>query len=196
MCNGRGTCGCNGRCECQDPYLGEYCEVCSGDESCLEQTCSAHTECARCAVDFFNQILPMTEMPELLTIDSLDSLEGLLPNGSSLMYDASSNTFFFGLPSGFCPEGCTQNVVVINGTDDVDYMIDSELYTHNVCVYIIIYIYIYIYNYVYICMYNYIIYTYNMLRNYTHSACWYTDIFQTAIPILSVHTSIIVHFSI
>ncbi len=126
ICNGVGTCGCNGRCECQDLYLGDYCELCSGDEKiCSDLNCAQHIDCARCAVDFFNDVLPMSELetpPELLM---LDIIENRLPNGSSLMYDDSSNTFRFRLPPGFCPDTCTQSVFVINGTDNVQYKIDG-----------------------------------------------------------------------
>ncbi len=124
VCNGKGTCGCNGRCECQEPYLGDYCEICSGDEICREETCVLHANCTQCAVNFFAQA-PMS-LTEVLTIDSL---ENFLPNGTSLEYDASTNTFRFRLSSDYCSTQeltCAQNIVVINGTDDVDYMIDSK----------------------------------------------------------------------
>lgn len=65
-------------------------------------------------------------LTEVLTIDSL---ENFLPNGTSLEYDASTNTFRFRLSSDYCSTQeltCAQNIVVINGTDDVDYMIDSK----------------------------------------------------------------------
>ena len=72
-CNGRGTCGCDGTCSCQDPYFGDYCELCSGSEGVYQVT----------------------------------------------------------LPEGACG-GCDQGVVIINGTEEVDYMIGGE------CMHIII----------------------------------------------------------
>ena len=120
MCNGKGSCGCNGQCDCQEPYLGDHCEFCSGDEICLEETCVLHSNCTQCAVAFFAQA-PMSDM-------DIESLMNFLPNGS-IVYDASSNTDQFSLPSDFCSTQeltCSQNVVVINGTDDVDYVIDGK----------------------------------------------------------------------
>nr|CAB38100.1 integrin beta subunit [Suberites domuncula] len=121
ICNGRGTCGCSGRCDCQFPYRGDFCEVCSGDESCFDLTCDSNAECANCAVDILD-LFPMSTNLTFFTNETLNSL----PNGTSLTYDALSNTFRLRLPTGECPETCSP-VVIINGTDDVDYMIQDEM---------------------------------------------------------------------
>ena len=123
LCNGRGTCGCNGRCECRDPYLGDFCEFCSGDAICFTQTCNVNIGCAACAVEIFNQF------PSISTTQFFTSNETLpnLPNGTTFVLDDASDTFQFHLPPNYCGGNCSQNIVLINGTDAVDYIIESKV---------------------------------------------------------------------
>ena len=49
------------------------------------------------------------------------------PDGSSLFADPQNNgSYQVRLPSGHCPAECMPQVVIISGTDDVDYMIQSK----------------------------------------------------------------------
>ncbi len=126
LCNGRGTCGCNGRCECQDPYLGDYCEFCSGDAVCFTQTCDTNRDCAACAVEIFDQF-PLLTATDFFMNETLANLS----NGITFLFDDASDTFQFRLPSNYCAsQNCSQNVILINGTDTVDYVIQSTLYNN------------------------------------------------------------------
>ncbi|XP_064401287.1 integrin beta-1-like [Halichondria panicea] len=122
VCNGKGSCGCNGRCECQEPYLGTYCEFCSGDEICFSQTCERNRDCAACTVELLDQ-LPLLTAADFFTNVTLNNF----PNGTTFTFDTISDTFQFRLPSDYCTGNCSQNVVIINGTDNVDYMIQGEM---------------------------------------------------------------------
>ena len=121
VCNGKGSCGCNGRCECQEPYLGTYCEFCSGDEICFSQTCERNRDCAACTVELLDQ-LPLLTAADFFTNVTLNNF----PNGTTFTFDTISDTFQFRLPSDYCTGNCSQNVVIINGTDNVDYMIQGK----------------------------------------------------------------------
>ena len=116
-CNERGTCGCDGTCSCQDPYFGDYCELCSGSEVCFDLTCDSNSPCAECAITLFQDIGTDDE-----SVFFSDASLGNLPGGSKL--NLTEGVYQVTLPEGACRE-CDQGVVIINGTEEVDYMIDG-----------------------------------------------------------------------
>lgn len=77
-------------CECENPYFGEFCDLCSGQEHCLDQTCSLNIECAACAVKLFDQF-PTLNHATFFSNNSLDQL----PNGAILTFDEASKTVQF-----------------------------------------------------------------------------------------------------
>lgn len=67
------------------------------------------------------------QFPSLTTTDFfMNETLANLPNGTTFIFDDATDTFQFRLPPNFCEGNCSQNVVLINGTDAVDYMIQGE----------------------------------------------------------------------
>ena len=129
MCNGHGTCGCDGTCQCETPYSGTYCGTCSGSSECTEN-CDINQICAQCAIDVVQQYL---DEGNLFFAPGILSRPGI-PAGST--FNLSGDTFELRLPptSQFC-EAVTEanrcpNIVIINGSSTVEYDIDGkQLYT-------------------------------------------------------------------
>lgn len=128
-CNGRGECGCDGTCQCNPPYSGTYCERCSGSNECTEN-CDINLVCAQCALDVIEPYA-MTLTQEEFFGDGLLMREGI-PSGSR--FNQSGGTYQLILPPAetFCDRVTEANrcptIVIINGTSDVDYQINGELF--------------------------------------------------------------------
>ncbi|XP_064392568.1 integrin beta-1-like isoform X1 [Halichondria panicea] len=127
ICNGRGTCDCSGQCYCTFPYLGDYCELCSGNTSCLDNLCQSNRECTACAIELLDLF---TDAATFFSIETLTTL----PNETTLKFDVTTKNFQLHLPRSYCPETCSQDIVIISGTNDVDYIIDNQMATR--CEYI------------------------------------------------------------
>ena len=138
QCNGRGFCQC-GECQCEDPYFGEYCELCSGQESCLVQICAPDGDnalCASCVVDLLDTLNATEIGDEVFTPAGLESavLAGLLPMGSTLatFFDGVMNVQAIELPANFTAScGMSENVTcpplaIINETMSLQYIIEGE----------------------------------------------------------------------
>lgn len=125
ICNGRGMCGCEGTCECENPYFGQFCELCSGSEVCFDTNCDSNRDCANCALDI------IVEMVDSVTVEEFFQTAASnpdLPEGSDVTFNPENNAFEVTLPRGHCPS-CDDGVVIINGTERADYEIDGECST-------------------------------------------------------------------
>nr|AAB66911.1 integrin subunit betaPo1 [Ophlitaspongia tenuis] len=123
ICNGRGACGCDGSCECEDPYFGQFCELCSGSEICFDTNCDSNRDCANCALDIIVQMVETTSVMEFFA--NAESNPNL-PEGSMVSFDSENNAMQVVLPQGQCPL-CDAGAVIINGTERADYQIDGEM---------------------------------------------------------------------
>ena len=119
ICNGRGECGCDGTCMCNNPYFGDFCELCSGSYACFNSNCESNLDCANCILDIVAPVL------DIVTVDRyfiIDNVETMLPNGSALSLNSMNNANQIILPASVCPM-CSTGAVIINGTDRVEYEI-------------------------------------------------------------------------
>lgn len=78
-------------------------------------------------------VLANNDVTETVVLQESISLESLPmfvvgANSTGIEFNAQSNILQYPLPSGVCPASCLQSVVVINGTDDVDYVIDGKCF--------------------------------------------------------------------
>lgn len=122
-------CEC-GTCKCFDPYYGTYCELCSGTELCKRASCDVdglNGMCAECVVNLL-EVFNENNITgnELFTEEFVEASiqEQTLPQGSVL----NLTDVVIYLPDSFsteCNESCPQ-LVIINQTSQVDYMIDGE----------------------------------------------------------------------
>lgn len=131
-CNGHGRCTCEGRCQCDPPYIGTYCEVCSGNvtSGCAQFTCDTNQQCAQCALNVVTQFIDV-DAADFFTAETL--MGGQLPNGSQLVMGLDGNAVGIRLPPSLCAN-CSQ-ITLINGTDQVEYEInckcqDVKLFIH------------------------------------------------------------------
>ena len=153
ICNRRGICEC-GECICQDPYFGEFCDLCSGDEVCQLRTCIAdgdNAHYALCVIDRLEELNNRGVGMELFTEEGLFEaiLNGTLPINSNLTYVKSGDLQFDAilLPESFSFE-CSIDVnvtfpalYIVNDTMDLlEYDIEgwllhalSNRYRLNVC---------------------------------------------------------------
>ena len=119
ICNGRGSCGCGGTCECRTPYFGQYCELCSGSSVCLETNCESNRQCANCIL---NIVAPQADrfMTAQYFSDSMN-----LPPGSNLTMDAVNDVIRVILPADTCSEMCPSGAFIINGSQRNEYFING-----------------------------------------------------------------------
>ena len=107
----------------QDPYFGQFCELCSGSELCFDTNCESNRDCANCALDIIEEVIDTTSVMEFFSGDPLNSA---LPDGSFVDFDPESNAMQVFLPSDHCT-ACDDRAVIINGTETADYQIDGQL---------------------------------------------------------------------
>ncbi len=110
--------------------------MCSGSTSCLDNSCRSNRECTACAIELLDLY---TDAATFFSIETLSTL----PNETTLKFDATTNNYQLYLPTGYCPETCSQDVVIISGTNDVDYIIDSKSYLpvmYHACMVFIVYV--------------------------------------------------------
>ena len=143
QCNGRGYCQC-GVCQCEDPYFGEYCELCSGEDICRVTICAPDNDDALCASCVFD-LLEMLNATGIgvFTPAGFEAavLDGLLPVGSMLTRfpDEPMDVMAIQLPANFTANcGMSENVTcpplaIINETMSVDYMIEGKYMKTHVC---------------------------------------------------------------
>lgn len=140
FCNGRGVCSCAGTCECEDgPYFGQYCELCSGDPVCFDNSCSANLVCAACVADY------ATRINETVTPEVFFRNESLLSGNFSVLgglLELYLNTLGVQFNTTNCSDVCASDfIALINGTDTVEYRIDGDLTSRceyvdpNLCIY-------------------------------------------------------------
>jgi protocadherin alpha len=135
QCNGRGFCEC-GACQCNDPYFGEFCELCSGDDICQLLICgpdSDNTPCASCVVDLLVMLNDTGVGLDVFTATGFNSTleNGDLPAGSvqTLFSDGVSMVPAIELPASFAAScGMSNNVtcpplVIINETMAMPYIV-------------------------------------------------------------------------
>ena len=124
ICNGIGTCGCDGTCDCPDPpYSGDFCELCSGDDICFDSNCDSNRDCANCILDLIAPAIDTISVDEYFTNASVLSE---LPEGSVLMFDMINNANVTVLPGPTCMSVCGSGAVIISGTENTDYIIDGK----------------------------------------------------------------------
>lgn len=110
---------------CEDPYLGQFCDVCSGSDICNENNCDSNRDCANCVLDI---LVPLAD--ETLVVDFFSEGNPDLPEGSVMTFNPETNAMEIMLPPGHC-SGCSDGAVIINGTSRADYEIDGESLAHN-----------------------------------------------------------------
>lgn len=132
-----------GECQCNPPYFGTYCELCSGDPVCQLGTCDldrSNALCARCVVDLLEVFFDNGVMiDELLTEEFIASaiMNETLPVGSRLeMLANGTGDEAITLPmstSSDCNASCPQ-LVIINRTMMVDYEIMGKYFFLYMCI--------------------------------------------------------------
>ena len=125
-------CGCGGTCECESPYFGQFCELCSGSDVCFNTNCDSNRDCANCALDIIVQTVDTTSVMAFFA----NAPDNLPAGSSNSSLDPENNAMQVTLPDGHCP-ACASGAVIIDGTERADYLIDGEiralkafLYTH------------------------------------------------------------------
>ena len=121
ICNGIGTCGCDGTCDCPDlPYFGDFCELCSGDDICSESNCDSNRDCANCILDI---IIPLMNT---ITVEDFANkfVASQLPDGYVLMRDDVNDVNQITLPTSACPV-CESGAIIISETDTTSYRIEG-----------------------------------------------------------------------
>lgn len=118
ICNGRGMCGCDGTCECEDPYLGQFCERCSGDPICFTSNCNANRNCANCALDIIEDVVDTTTPQEFFRNEL----------GTNATINEETTTLEFPLLNATCPT-CEGGVVIINRALTSSYEISGKSHT-------------------------------------------------------------------
>ena len=116
-------CGCNGNCECEDPYFGQFCEPCSGSNICFDNNCDSNRDCANCAINIIANAADTISSTDFFTNKVVDS--ELLPMGSRLMFDMDTNASLVTLPMSHC-SACENGAVIISGTEMADYEINGK----------------------------------------------------------------------
>ena len=121
ICNGHGVCGCDGRCECEDPpYSGQFCEFCSGDERCFENYCDSNRNCSNCALDLVVAMVDDRTLEEFFSPENLNNL----PPGTTMR--EVGGVMEVRLPDGYCDQ-CSNGVVIISGAETAEYDIDGKI---------------------------------------------------------------------
>ena len=142
MCNGVGFCEC-GECQCQEPYFGQYCELCSGDDICQFENCDDNALCASCVIEILDSLNMTGIGPDsLFTADgvSMAIANGMLPMGSRLTMfrDDDMEVQAIELPQNFSMNcGMKVNVmcpqlVIVDQITVMEYQIQSKYSVHKV----------------------------------------------------------------
>ena len=88
---------------------------------CQDLTCDPNEPCAQCVLDlitmFNSAISPSSFFSEIASG---------VPIGSVLMFDDEQNVAQVVLPESYCNSSCPSRVVIINGTENVEYDIDGR----------------------------------------------------------------------
>ena len=127
-----------GECQCNPPYFGTYCELCSGDDVCQTRICDVDGDnamCTLCAAELLQEAYDAGIRSELLSEEFVDGAtqNGTLPEGSMFVID--NGQLAVRLPDSFVAN-CRMEVgiacpglVIINQTTEVDYEIQGELFS-------------------------------------------------------------------